>query len=233
MMSRHRIAVFDLDDTLYHEHDYVVSAFSYIARDLSHRYALDYDAMVGTMMSAGNPFDNLLRYISHTATPITEDVAWLVDTYRNHPPTLELSADAKRTIEMLQAHNVELAIITAGRVTSQNNKIKALGLNRIVKPENIIVSEAVEGDKLSGKPFELLVAQAGPDNEYTYIGDNPAKDFVWPNRHNWTTIALADTSGINIHRQEWDKFPAINRPRHIVDNLLDIVPLIVKPNIVN
>ena len=89
------------------------------------------------------------------------------------------------------------------------------------------------GDKLSGKPFELLVAQAGPDNEYTYIGDNPAKDFVWPNRHNWTTIALADTSGINIHRQEWDKFPAINRPQHIVDNLLDIVPLIVKPDIVN
>ena len=38
-------------------------------------------------------------------------------------------------------------------------------------------------------------------DQYIYIGDNPKKDFITPNRLGWTTIGILD-SGQNIHSQD-------------------------------
>lgn len=210
------LVAFDLDDTLYNEKDYVDSAFNFIANTLSAKYPLDKQHLLKALYSDGNPFDSLMSYIATTHTTFDKDIAWLVNVYRTHTPTLSLPNSSCYTLKRLQKLGIKIAIITDGRYVTQSLKIEALGLNRWTK--DIYISEVVGYDKSSRNVFDLVMHN-NPECHYVYIGDNPAKDFMWPNRLGWTTIALRDTNGTNIHPQSWEKFPIDYQPQYIVNDL--------------
>lgn len=210
------LVAFDLDDTLYDEKDYVDSAFNFIADTLSANYPLDKHNLLKALHSDGNPFDSLMSYIATTDTTFDKDIAWLVNVYRTHRPTLSLPNASRDILNRLQALGTGLTIITDGRLATQSLKIEALGLKRWIK--DIYISEAIGYDKSSRNVFDMVMHD-NPECRYAYIGDNPAKDFLWPNRLGWTTIALRDTDGTNIHPQSWETFPNDYRPQYIVDDL--------------
>ena len=41
-----------------------------------------------------------------------------------------------------------------------------------------------------------------PQSKYVYVGDNPVKDFLAPNKLGWMTVCLLD-NGQNIHLQDF------------------------------
>lgn len=222
------VVAFDLDDTLFEERQFLLSAYRHIAADLSRRGIADREKALRAMTEGG--FDALMAEIERERgwSPSEREervtVKWCVDTYRTHRPDITIDADARETLSRLVANkDVILALITDGRSVTQRNKIEALGLTRYFTPENIFISEETGHDKHSPHSFHELIGRNG-DGIYAYIGDNPAKDFAWPNRLGWMTIGLLER-GNNIHRQDV-VYDSDNQPKVWVKTLADAYDII-------
>ncbi|MBD5258796.1 MAG: HAD family hydrolase [Barnesiella sp.] len=224
------LVAFDLDDTLYKECDFVMSGYRAVARTVAQESGVfDYDEMVDVMVNAPvNAFDSLQEYITNRAEQYAIickiGIPEMVSIYRTHFPDIK-AEESLAVLNDLQACGFRLAIITDGRKVTQSNKIQALGLDAIVSAANISISEAIGAEKFLPLPFERMM-RLNPDIErFIYIGDNPMKDFVWPNRLGWTTIQLND-DGRNIHSQDI-KLPSNDyTPHYRITTLTDLQPLL-------
>ena len=197
MMPRRKVFVFDLDDTLYKEVDYLKSAFREIASFLEFNYGLSdvYDRLLQYWQNGENAFENVIKE-GHLPLQVGD----LLKMYRVHRPQISLDNNTRQVLDQLHQDGV-LGIITDGRSLTQRNKMKALGLDAYIEHQNLYISEETGFTKPSLEPFRSLMKRY-PDSDYYYIGDNPAKDFVAPNQFGWTTVCLLD-DGRNIHPQVW------------------------------
>ena len=195
------VVVFDLDDTLYKEVDFLRSAYREIATFVGKDGV--FENMVEYWRQGANVFEEIIR---HYDLPMSVDDLLLI--YREHIPHIKLEEHTKNKLSKLSQTNI-LGIITDGRSVSQRNKVKALELDTFITEDNVLISEETGYSKPSKEPY-LYFMEKYPNREYYYIGDNPVKDFAAPNSLGWNTICLLD-DGRNIHRQnfeiEMDRLP--------------------------
>lgn len=219
-----KLIAFDLDDTLFSEQEFVQSSWRYIAKSLNEKYGLPYSVMIEKMSNACNAFDALDTYLKDNLNlSEREGIEWMIATYRNHKPDISLSDEVENLLKKIVDAGHAIAIVTDGRSTTQRNKINSLGLDRYVAADKILISQEIGGDKLSGIPFRML-DRLEPTFK-CYVGDNPAKDFYWPNKLGWSTIMLLD-SGKNIHPQVLsDNKPDYN-PQKIIHRLSQLTDIL-------
>lgn len=185
--SRDNLIVFDLDDTLYLERDFVFSGFSAVGDWVAARHGIvNFSGVCRTLFQAGHRrfiFDEALAQCRLTNR---QHVAELVKIYRDHKPEISLCPDAAR---YLQRGNDGFGMITDGPERTQRHKIAALGLGPYF--ETIIPTG--QWPNGFGKPhpraYEELAARAN-GRRCVYIADNAAKDFVTPNRMGWLTVQI-------------------------------------------
>lgn len=219
-MERFLCVAFDLDDTLYKERQYVVSGRKAVADAMSKLSGIGSAELFELMQSSDDAFDALLDRLSTTsAKDVTIDL--ILDIYRSHKPELTLSAETETLLSDLKSAGIALGVITDGRHDTQWNKIMALGLDRYIEKNNIIVSGDVGADKRTSVPFEILQSSVGASH-YIYIGDNPSKDFHYPNLMGWMTVMLKDTEGVNVHKLRPEDFGTEYRARIEIENINDI-----------
>lgn len=213
---------FDLDDTLFKEHDFVESGLSAVANAYSEMTGMSGEELLSLMNRSDDPFDALL------ALPVMKSVSIddLLPVYRYHKPSLTLPSDSKCIIEYLKNNGVYVGIITDGRSETQWNKIKVLGLDRLINRDNIIVSDDIGADKTTILPFETMM-QRCQARSYFYVGDNPSKDFYYPRRLGWTAVMLRDINVENIHIQDLSLFDADHAPDIIIDNLEELKNIVL------
>lgn len=201
--------VFDLDDTLYAEMEFVRSAYREIAR----RYGLK---LLDRMMHASSPreaFDS-------TGLPVDDQI----EIYRRHFPDIRLPWLSLYTLSVLRNRGHRLGLVTDGRSVTQRNKVKALGLYRFIAPEMIFISEEVGSDKLSGEAFRRIMEMCGTDEKYIYVGDNPKKDFVVGNSLGWLTVCLLGGAfGENLFDQDFSGLPLVNLPKKTIAGLTELL----------
>ncbi|MBD5225544.1 MAG: HAD hydrolase-like protein [Bacteroidales bacterium] len=217
--------VTDLDDTLYKEKDYVRSSVRAIGESLERMGVMSVSEVVDILNSAATLHQgfSLLSSMIKAIYPHTEfDDKWMVNIYRTHEPRIELNETVIDLFMCLIKNGQTIAIITDGRSNTQRAKIKALGLDQFVSPWNIIISSEVGGDKTTRVPFDTLMSRNPNEKQFVYIGDNPAKDFYWPNELGWETIQLDDTAGINIHSQTIE-VPDNFKAKYRISRIEDIV----------
>ena len=220
----HTLVAFDLDDTLYKEIDYLRSAYREIAFYATHGDRLRGSDLLALMMqtyrNGGNAFRRLNKTLK-TDTPIET----YLQMYRSHRPDINLAGEVRLTLDELKAAGCTLAIITDGRSVQQRNKIAALGLDRWIAEDDIIISEEIGTEKPSEANY-LQVMQRHPEVErFVYVGDNPAKDFITPNRLGWTTVCLRD-NGENIHLQKFNEQDMPYQPQHHIVTLTELPKLL-------
>lgn len=192
--------IFDLDDTLFDEIDFLHSSYHVIANELATLYPdliLSGDALSVMLTARGNAFDALRNWLPDA---VAEDQLWMRDIYRTHRPAISLRPGASRLLRSLSHRHAPLGIITDGRLNTQTNKIKALGLDHIIPSSRIIISEDIGYDKLSQIPFAEMERRIPEADRYIYFGDNPAKDILSARSLGWTTVQVVDR-GRNIHPQ--------------------------------
>jgi putative hydrolase of the HAD superfamily len=220
-MIKNKIIVFDLDDTLFYEIDYLISAYRYIASFLEEKYNVPnlFSFMLKTYYDKKNVFDEINKNWSLNI-PIN-DYLFL---YRNHIPNLYLDSDTQNVLFMLtQVEYVSLCILTDGREITQRNKIKALGLNKYFVDENIVISELFGSEKPSLANY-LYFQQKYNNAEFIYVGDNVSKDFIAPNKLKWKTICLLD-NGRNIHKQNFSVFPEY-LPQYKISRIKELLKIL-------
>jgi putative hydrolase of the HAD superfamily len=215
MVKNKRVIVFDLDDTLYKEIDFLRSAFKEIAGIVDANHA---EALYDRIFNIYNNGQNAFQYIEKEYSSFS--IRELLMIYRNHLPKIQLSSSDQNTIAILQTQGV-LGIVTDGRSLTQRNKIKALGIDSYFK--KIIISEEVGMEKPDIQMFKPFLEYNA--DEYYYIANDTKKDFIGPNTLEWTTICLLDSENKNIHIQDFslDKTFLPKIQIHSLEELLQIV----------
>lgn len=185
--------VFDLDDTLIFERDYVRSGFLHVARNVANAdvasddaFAFLWDAF--SRGERGDLFDRLLAYFPSLAD--THSVPQLVDQYRTHAPDLSFAPGMHSIIKDLDG-TAKLALISDGPLVSQQAKVNALNLDAHIPLRILTDRWGRDYWKPHHRAFHTVASQlACPPEELLFVADNPTKDFITPKRLGWQTIRL-------------------------------------------
>lgn len=206
--------IFDLDDTLYPEMDYLASAYKEIAAFLEKFLGRNIlQEMLEMYHAKKNVFEWLVSEYSNFIPTLS--LPLLLRMYREHEPDLRLANDVRNFLDSLAANGIPAGLITDGRSVSQRNKLKALGLADYFK--DIIISEEFGSEKPDPRNYEYFVSKY-PNASFCFVGDNLKKDFIVPHRLQWLTICIKD-AGKNIHRQDFDNCVM---PRYIISSFDEI-----------
>lgn len=203
--------IFDLDDTLMYEIDYLKSAYLEIAELLDQN---NQHQLYQEMMSWYNEKKDVFAILE---TKYSKAKIELLDIYRNHFPKIKIAEEVKAVLEYIQEKHYKLGLISDGRSVTQRNKLKALNIEHFF--EKIIISEEFGSTKPDFKNYEIFIEDN--NSEYFYIGDNTKKDFIAPNSLGWVTIALKD-AGKNIHKQDFECSDE-HKPHFIINNIKELI----------
>lgn len=181
---KNTVFVFDLDDTLYPEIDYVRSGMDHVCDRLLEALGVDLHEALRQAVAAGER--DWLAFLAREASLPDTAVASLLWIYRLHPPTLALTPDCASLLDHLQSAGAPVLILTDGRSITQRLKLHALGLSHL---PTLISEDWGDEDKRSPTRFREVMARF-PDKTWLYVGDNPAKDFVAPRALGWRTMGV-------------------------------------------
>jgi putative hydrolase of the HAD superfamily len=196
-----RVVVFDLDDTLYLERDFVRSGFAAVGRWIEAHYGkAEFEAHAWDLFLAGrrgDVFDRTLAQIGLDPRP--ELVRGLVGVYREHRPAIRLEPAAADLLADLSGR-CPLAVLTDGHHDTQVRKIAALELDARFRPVVCTDQWGREHWKPSPRGFVHIQKQLeAPPERCIYIGDNPAKDFRAPKALGWRTLRVRHSLGEHAH----------------------------------
>ena len=204
--------VLDLDDTLYKEYDYQTSGLRHVEKELSALYNIDLNNYLINLRDKGVN-DIYLEIIHLLGLPLNAKES-LLFLYRNHMPQINLSKKTMSFMKTIQRDFKQVAILTDGRSLGQRLKLKALGLADIP----VYISEEWDSNKPDEKRFVAIMEKYQTCSLFCYIGDNPAVDFIAPNRLGWSTYCLKGNNQ-NIHSQSVRGLRKEFLPCHWLNNL--------------
>lgn len=197
-----KAVIFDLDDTLYPEADYVKSGFAQVAKclpQIPRAFEKLWDAFV-----SGKPAIDTVLAEDESQKSFNKDQ--YLSIYRNHLPDITLYPGIDTLLTALRQKGIKIGLITDGRPEGQRKKIEALGL--CGKIDSFIITDELGGERFR-KPndisFRIMQTRFNlPYEEMLYVGDNLAKDFIAPqilgmqciHFNNKTGLYYADNAGI-------------------------------------
>ena len=199
-LNKNSFIIFDLDDTLYAEVDYLKSAYKEIAALFTES---DPDKLMDSMFNDYLLGKDVFSTLLSSFTKSNYNKSDLIKIYRSHIPEIRLAGNADLFIEFLRKNNIPLGLITDGRSITQRNKIKSLGLTDILK--EVIISEEFGSEKPNETNF-IHFEKKFSNKHFTYIADNTKKDFIIPDKLGWQMVCVLN-NGKNIHPQELSMLP--------------------------
>ncbi len=168
--------VFDLDDTLYSEKEYVRSGYKYVSECIPNVNNAE-EKLWQFFTDGKSAIDELLM----TEGIYTDELQTAcVKAYRYQVPDIHLYPGVEDMLISLNEQGYNIGIITDGRVEGQEAKIKVLGLDKLV--DKIIITDSLGGIEFR-KPCAqsyILISEHFNTNysDMIYVGDNPKKDFI-------------------------------------------------------
>ena len=195
-----KAVIFDLDDTLISEKEYVRSGFRQVAINISDEYKLDMNEVYKLLLDifeedSKNVFNRALNKLNISYE--IEYIKKLIDIYRGHKPDIKLYDDAKYILDILYKKGIKLGIITDGYKITQRKKLEALNIDNYF--ECIVVTEELGREfwKPHSRPYEIMKDKLNLDyDEMVYVGDNLSKDFVTANKLGMKTVFINRIEGV-------------------------------------
>ena len=206
------VIVFDLDDTLYNEMEYLRSAYGEIAKTLQPN---DWQSLFARMYSLFRSKEDVFEFV---ASNYDVKKTSLLKQYRRHKPVIHLFEGVLDTFKQIKAKSGKLGIITDGRSSTQRAKLEALGLTKLV--DIIIISEEIGTEKPNENNY-IAVEKAFKNHSYLYMADNLRKDFISPNTRGWRSLGLID-NGLNMHYDAHKYFEKNRMPQNFVSSFKEI-----------
>lgn len=211
--------VFDLDDTLYRECDFVRSGIRSV--DTWARSQLGVSGFAETAIRLWNEgrrerlFDATLAALGMAADPAA--IAAMVAVYRDHLPRIQLAPDARDFLA--SDHGFSLALVSDGFGITQRHKAAALGLSGHAFDPIIFTDDwGEEFWKPHRRAFEAIeAAHRDRSSRFVYVADNPAKDFLAPRALGWATVQIDRPGAIHSRTPPSERHRADMRIRSLRD----------------
>lgn len=193
--------LFDLDDTLYAERDYVHSGWMAVARWAACRWGANASEVFASFVEiAGRVpqlpvFDTWLSEAAFDTEPET-CIRSMVEVYRGHVPCIELDQSVREMLTDLR-RSYRLGVVTDGYYQTQHQKVAALGLRDLV--DVVVISDQWGREYWKPHPRPYLHALAElrcQPSEAIYVGDNPLKDFLGARRAGVRSLQIEMPEGV-------------------------------------
>ena len=194
--------VFDLDDTLYPERQYVRSGYRAVGEFLRERLRRTeaFEDWLWQRFCSGRSAGALDALNAEFALGRSkEQIDELVSVYREHRPDIRPREGAAALLRRLR-RRCRLALLTDGFLPAQQLKLEALALGPLF--DVVVFTEEIgrEAWKPSTAGFQAVRDRLRVPHECcAYVADNPAKDFVAPNRLGWRTVRLVCEGQVHAH----------------------------------
>jgi carbamoyl-phosphate synthase large subunit len=224
-----KAVLFDLDNTLYPEEQFVLSGFRAVAQALGERLNLPVEMLLDKTLKIlqdhgrGKVFDRLLEELQ------IDSAKWLrtmVQVYRSHQPLIFLFPGVTAALRSLKDRGVKIGLVTDGLASVQRRKIAALGLDW---PMDVIVCTEEIGEgcrKPSTTPFEVaLQLLKVPAGAAAYIADDASKDFAGPNRLGMTSVQLRSAGLVGVSQSSLPNDP-VYRPKFTAETFDEALELL-------
>ncbi len=206
-MTRLRAVIFDLDNVLYDEKDYVYAAFHNIAQFLSGRCRFSenevYCKLVCDFEKKGSLyprlFDDLLSDLDLDQNLVPE----ILRLYAAVDSKLELFPEAARVLWGLRDLGLKLALVTNAGAQIQRNKVRLLGIEKFFDAV-VYARETPSGkDKPYPEAYTVALQKLGADAvEAVCVGDNPHTDFWGAKQLGMRTVRLLWGEFKDVHLSE-------------------------------
>jgi putative hydrolase of the HAD superfamily len=227
-MKKLQAIVFDLDDTLYPERDFVLSGFQAVANWGAANLGIDEDKGYQTLFklySEGVRNDTFDRWLAIHDVDRSDLVSQLLDIYRQHTPIVSPFPEVIELLTTL-APSYKIGLVSDGYLAVQQRKWLALGLDNFF--DAVVFSDSLgrENWKPSMAPFKLVLERLNIAPEFSvYIGDNPRKDFFGARQLGMQTIQVKRAESEYGHLQP----PGLEYCPHVtIDSLADVLSTIAK-----
>lgn len=178
--SRWSLIIFDLDDTLYLERDYVFSGFNAVGKWCECELGVDAataSSELRRLFDEGVRGDTFNRWLKERKLPEREWVSRMIDVYRRHVPQIRPFPHIPEMLPIL-AKTTTLALISDGFEAVQRGKLEALKLAGHF--DDITFTDSLGRDAWKPSPvaFRAVAERKKASLERAvYIADNPLKDF--------------------------------------------------------
>ena len=172
---RIKAVIFDLDNTLYNEKQFVRSGFRAVSNYMVEKYGIDgerfYDLLSSTFSKHGREkvFDRALKKLNFYKKEI---VLEMVGVYRSHQPNITIHTDAQEVLPKLRK-NYRVGLVTDGIKQVQESKVNALNMEGYFD----VITYAVEYDGKNNPQVFLAILEKlrAKPSESVYIDDTPLK----------------------------------------------------------
>jgi putative hydrolase of the HAD superfamily len=203
-VSRWQAIIFDLDDTLYPERDYVLSGFRAVAAWAAVHLGIPHTHGYAELRNLfeqgvrGDTFDRWLTAHDRHAPALT---ARLVQVYRDHEPELVPFTGVPELLGTL-GQRCRLGLLSDGYLGVQQAKLRSLGLAAAF--DAVVFSDTWGRTAWKPSPIPFTAILEKLETEATravYVGDNPAKDFLGARRSGLSAIWLRQAGGEYAHQE--------------------------------
>lgn len=186
--------VFDLDDTLYSEREYVYSGFC-AAAGIIPQVENAQEKMIQAMKIGKPAIDTVLHEAEIYSYELKQQC---VQAYRIHEPEIHMYPGMRELIERLRLKGIKIGILTDGRPEGQRLKLKALALEELT--DTILITDELGGESFR-KPndisFRVMQRRLNvPFEHMVYVGDNWKKDFAAPIRLGMQVVYFNNQDGL-------------------------------------
>jgi putative hydrolase of the HAD superfamily len=194
-LVRINAVIFDLDNVLFCEQDYINAAYRNIAVFLSKSYRLSEEQVYQKLLKdlqkktsmCSHLFDDFLIDFGLDKR-IVSDILWI---YANTTLNLGLYPDAEHLLSTLKKQKIKLGLVTNGNAETQRNKVRLLNIEKYFDTIVYALELGKENEKPNPKAYRLtLQALRSKPEETICIGDNPYTDFYGAKKLGIRTVRL-------------------------------------------
>ena len=211
-----KAVLFDLDDTLYREQDFVEQAFRNVAAAMA-EYVAERGGGEEERIS-GSLFGQMIRLMEEEGRGeifnrlcdrygVDIPAGEFVRIYRETIPVLSLYPDGEEFLAWLEDRGVKTGLITDGNAPVQHRKIRALGLDG--RLDVVLASCDLGLAKPDPEVYRYCLGKLGvAPKEAVYIGDNPLKDFIGARQIGMKTVRIVRPEGMHMCRKAQEGYEA-------------------------
>lgn len=216
------VVIYDLDDTLYPEADYVDSGVRYVCAQINALYGIDcYEAIQAQrLQDAKLDWLSLACELTGLKSSVKESLLWM---YRLHSPDINLSENCSASLEKIKSAALAVAVLTDGRTVTQKLKLASLGLSHYPA----YVSEDYGSAKPAPDRFQAIQKDFSAE-KYVYVADNVQKDFLGCKPLGWLGIVMRGNDR-NIYSQLTQDLPDAALPDYWVNSWDELTELLLNP----
>lgn len=216
------VVVFDLDDTLYPEADYVESGVRFVCAQIISLCGIDCYETIQTQRLKDEKLDwlSVACDLAGLKPSVKESFLWM---YRLHSPDIRLSENCSISLEKIKSAALGVAVLTDGRTVTQKFKLASLGLSHYPA----YVSEDYGCEKPAPDRFQAIEKDF-PAEKYVYVADNVQKDFLGCKPLGWICIGMRGNDR-NIYSQLTQGLPETALPNYWVNSWEELTELLLQP----